>query len=369
MKLKVLQDKFSKAVNLASRFTSNRAQLPVLANLLLSAEKNSLRILSTNLEVSVSVSVGAQVESEGKVTVPARTIADIVSNLPNDTIELTSQKEKLLIKSQSFSSELLGMNAGDFPDIPLSVGRGGVKLSSDIVQSSLAKTLFSVSIDETRPVLTGVYLIVKKGSISFVSTDGFRLSVVKNNIKTDINQEVIIPKNVLNELLRLSKEEDEIAYAFKKKESQVIFEIGDTVLSSRVIEGEFPNFKNIIPKDCKIRVFTDKEELLRVVKLASVFARDSSNIIKFSLSKDFLKVKAESESSGKQEGKLDVKVEKGNVKGFEIAFNFRFLEEFINSVEGEEIVMEFTDSKSPGVFKDPEDKNYLHLIMPVKIQE
>lgn len=369
MKLQVLQDKLSNGLSIASRFASSRAQLPVLGNILFSTKKNKLILSSTNLEISVSVSIGAQVKKEGEITIPSKTITDLVGNLPNEVVNLDTEKEKMLIKTENFDSTISGMNAADFPDVPQSTGRGSLDMPGEDFQKSLSQVLFAASVDETRPILTGVLFIFKKGSLVMVATDGFRLSQKKISLKgIDKAKKVIIPKNALNELVRLAGDDEEIKFGLKKSDNQVIFGLDNITLSSRILEGEFPDFEKIIPKKSEYKVSVDKQEFLRAVKLASVFARDSANIVRLKIKKKTMDVSAESQQSGEQKTELDVKVEGDTGKGFEIAFNYRFLEEFLNAIEGENVELRFSEPSAPGVFLDPKDKEYLHLIMPVKTQ-
>lgn len=370
MKFNVLQEDFSKALSLTSRFTSNRTQLPVLANILLEAGKNTLQISSTNLEISCLVSIGAQIQKQGVLTVPSRTIADVLNNLPSGQVSLTSSKEQLEIKSQKYKSMVSGMNANDFPSIPKSAGKGVIKIEKQEFSKALQQTLFSVSIDETRPILTGILMFSKANNLYLVATDGFRLSQKQIKFK-DLKafKKVVIPRNVLNEISRMQTEKKDMSFSYKESDSQVIFDMDNVVLSSKILEGEFPNYEGIIPKQTKIKILLDREELKRAIKLASVFARDSANVVKFYLKKGKLEILSESKTSGQQKTSLDIKFEKGKgSKDFEIAFNYRFLEEYLSSIESEEVSIEFSGQNAPGVFTDPKDNSYLHLIMPVKIQ-
>ncbi len=370
MKLQVLQENFSKALSTASRFTSTRAQLPVLSNILLSAKKTKLLVSATNLETSISISVGAKVKKEGEITVPSRVITDIVSNLPPDTINLAVAKEQIKIDTQNFDSSVAGMNSADFPAIPLTAGKGSIKLEKENFITALSQVVFAASIDETRPILTGVLFIYKKGKLILVATDGFRLSQKKISLKASQKaQNVILPKTALSELSRLSSDEETIDFSLRKDDNQVVFGVGGTILASRILEGEFPDFEKIIPKESKIKIDLDKEELFRAVRLASVFARDSANVVRLNVGKGFLKLSAESQAAGSQEAKVDAKVEGQVSKDFEIAFNYRFLEDFLNAVSSDEVQVEFSAPNAPGIFTDPKDPNYLHLIMPVKIQD
>lgn len=372
MKLQVLQENLSRALSITSRFANTRAQLPVLANILLSTKKNKLLVSSTNLEISVSISVGAKIGKEGEITVPARTITDLISNLPPGAINVQTEKEQIKISAQNFNSVLSGMNSSDFPSIPQTVGKGALKLPKDDILDALSCVLFAASIDETRPVLTGVLLIFKRDNLFLVATDGFRLSQKKLPLKAPRElQRIILPKSALSELSRLADDGEKISFSYAAGDSQVIFGIGDAVLTSRVIEGEFPDFEKIIPKESNFKVNVDKEELFRAVRLASVFARDSANVVKIAVKKGSIELSAESQQAGSQETSVDAKVEgkvSGKDGGLEISFNYRFLEDFLNVAKGEDVQIEFSSSSAPGVFTDPKDSNFLHLIMPVRTQ-
>lgn len=371
MEATILQEIFSKALSITSRFSGGKVQLPVLANVLISAKGNKITLSATNLETSVIVNVGAKVKSEGEITVPSKIIYEIVSNLPSGPIEIKGKEEKLSISTSDYNSEILGMNASDFPKIPSSIGKNSFSISSEDLFDAIQKVLFSVSNDETRPVLTGVLLILKKGEITFVSTDGFRLSQkkVKNQENVGEEERIIIPKSALFELSKLASEDKDIKFSFDKNENQIVFLAGEYVLSSRIIQGEFPDFERIIPKESLISVEADREELSRAVKLSSVFAKDSANITKLLLGKDVIEISAESSQSGNQKIKVDSKLNKGkdSTEKFIIAYNYRFLEEFLNAASGDTVIMEFSDPSAPGLFLDPTDKNYLHIIMPVRI--
>jgi DNA polymerase-3 subunit beta len=370
MKLTVLQENLAKAVTQASRFVSLRSQLPILGNILLRATKTKLCVSSTNLEISILTEFGAKIEEEGEISIPSKVLSELVNNLPKENVTLESDKEQLKISTSGFTSKVLGMNASDFPKIPGTLAKPFDLPKKEILES-LSQVVFATSTDETRPVLTGVLVILGKQNLTLVATDGFRLSQKKINLSAQKNepsiQKFVVPKGILGELGRSLEEVSEVQFEIREKEKQIIFGLGDIVLSSRLLEGEYPDFEKIIPKSASITVRLDKEEFLRAVKLASIFAREAANIVKLKLSKDSVKVLAESSSSGSQEMNVEAKIE-GDVKGFEISFNYRFLEEFLHSVVGDEVKMEFTTTDKAGVFTDSADSNYLHLIMPVRVQ-
>lgn len=368
MKLTILQENLNKAISLASRFTTTRSQLPILGNILLTSSKTKLSVSSTNLEISILTSIGAKVEKDGEIVIPSKVLLELVSNLPKDSIILSSEKEQIKISTTSFSSTILGMDSTDFPKIPSKINKDkSLLLPKDGFVNGLARVIFSSSLDETRPVLTGVLFVLSKGELSLVATDGFRLSLVKIQIPNlKIESKIILPKTILSEVGRLS-EVDDLFLEFNESEKQVVFNQGDTFLSSRLIEGEFPDFSKIIPRESKISILVDKEDLLRAVKLAAPFSRDNSNIVKLKITKDLINVVAESSQGGNQETKVEAKVDKTGAQEFEISFNYKFLEDFIGSVSGEEVKMEFSEVDKPGVFTDPTSPEYLHLIMPVKV--
>lgn len=366
MKLKVLQENFSNALSTASRFINPRAQLPILGNILLRTAKTKLIIASTNLEVSASITIGAQIEKEGEITVPGRVLAELIVNLPKETVSLEGDLEQLKIKTSSFSSSVLGMNSADFPSIPLAIpSKNTITLYKKDISEALSSVLFASSIDETRPTLTGVLFLFEKGKLTLVATDGFRLSQKKIDVK-GVNQEqkIILPKSILLEISKNAQEGD-ISIGFNPEEKQVVFGSEGSVFSSRIIEGDFPSFEKIIPKKPTTKVSLDKQDFTRAVKLASVFAREAANIVKIKTAKDALIFSAESSSAGNQETKIEAKIEGEEI---EIVFNYRFLEEFLHATKGEEIEINFSGPASPAILTDPIDKGFFHLIMPVRLQ-
>ncbi len=369
MKLQILQENLSNALNIASRFSSNKVQLPVLGNVLFSAKKSKLVISSTNLEISVSINVGAKVQEEGDLSIPSRVITELVGNLPHDTVDLETTKEQLKVATSSFASNVLGMNSNDFPKIPGSVvASKALTIKQKDFAAALMQVIFATSLDETRPILTGVLVLLDKSDLFLVATDGFRLSQKKIKLSSSSEKiKIVLPKAILSEIARVGGEDD-LLFSIEEKEKQAVFGVGEIILSSRLLEGEFPDYEKIIPKSSSYKILADKEEVLRAVKLASIFARDNANIVKIKILKDSLKISAESGQSGNQETKVDAKVEKTGDFDLEIAFNYKYLEDFLHSVVGEEVQMEFSGPTTAGVFRDSIDMSYLHLIMPVRVQ-
>jgi len=367
MKLTVLQKDLNLALANTSRFTQNKAQLPILNNIIFEVKKNKLELRATNLEMSIVTSIGAKVDTDGRLAVPSRVIHDLVSNMPEGQISLKLDKESLIIESSSVRSVVSCMNASDFPEIPDKISKSSISLSLDDFKGIVGKAMSSISTDETRPTLTGMLFSFSKTNLTVVATDGFRLSRKVWATKSLANEDVVIPKNILTELLRSDAEKIDMSYA--KNENQVVFSLGNSILSSRAISGDFPDYKRIIPSSSDFSLLVDTKDFLKAIKLASVFSRDSSNVVKIKTGKNKINIFSESKQSGKNEISVEAKPEGDwpSKSSLEIAFNYKFIEDFLNTVTSETVELGLTANDSPGVFLDPLDKDYLHLIMPVRI--
>lgn len=363
MKAKVLQSSLAEALSKALRFTTSKAQLPILSNFLLKTTKNALTIQATNLEMAISLDIGANVEKEGVITVPAKTLFDIILNLKEEQVELFAEKEVLTINTEGFDSSVSGLNAADFPEVPTTLSKNKMTLDADSLKSALDKALFAVSLDESRPILTGVLFEFAGSSLNIVATDGFRLSLEKIKLTKSLDKEsIVIPKNILAELHKMLTVKD-FDFAIDKKASQISFLLAESLISSRLLQGDFPNYQKIIPTSSTTTVNVDKEELITAFKLASVFARDAANVVRMQVGKDKVEIFAESSKSGKQKNRVDAKVEGESI---EIAFNCRYLLEILQVIKSEAVIIKLSDQSSPAVFVDSEDVNYTHLVMPVK---
>jgi len=368
MKLNILQSELSAQIQKAAGFVSKTSQLPVLENIVLETEKNRLNIKATNLEISFFSSIGAKVAQSGKIAVPAKEFAEILKNTSAENLELEVESESLKIKSDSVNIELSGMNTSDFPEISQSVSSKAVGLPSEQLKQVLSEVLFSVSRDETRPILTGVLFVFDSqlGKLTFVSSDGFRLSKKQIDVEGQFeDSQVVVPRSVLSELIH-NVDEGEVLFEYSLSDNEVRFGFGKNVLGSRLVEGQFPDFNKIIPKTSSVEASFEKDEFRRLVKMASIFAKDSANIVYIKVEENSVSVVAESSRSGSQEGSLPAKVEGDPIT---IAFNWRFLDEYLGIVQGEEVKLILNSTTSPGVFKDPKNPDLLHLIMPVRLQD
>jgi len=370
MKLIVLQENLSKAISCAERFVSTKTQLPVLSNIFLKTEKGKLKLQATNLETGITLWLEAKIEKQGEITIPARIFNEFVNSLPKEKVKLEFKDKKLSVSCGSFSASFAGISADEFPPLPsLKDKKPDVVFPFSSFSPSITKVSFAAAHDEGRPVLTGVKFEPKEEELILAATDGYRLSVKKlKKSKIKISSPLIIPARSLLEVLKIvgEGEEEEIGLSFTEKGNQVIFSLPEAEVISRLIEGEFPEYGKIIPSSFSTKLILEKEAFLKALKTAAIFARDSANIVKFKIEKDGLVVSANSPQVGENKTKVEAKVEG---KENQIAFNCRFLLEFLAKIEGEEVIFEMTESLNPGVFRIPQDPEYLHVIMPVRVQD
>lgn len=361
MKLSVLHKDLASTLSQSSRFVSSRAQLPILTNIKLKTRGTKLLIQATNLEMSYSSSIGAQVETEGELAVSSRVFTDLIQSLRSEKVTLASDGESLKIDSEGFGGSLSGLNTQDFPEVP-SVINSPTVLPKENFLDAVTGTIFSCSTEASRPALSGV-LIIFGENLSLVASDGFRLSRKIVDLKSKTNAKIILPKAILLELLKISATAKNLGFEINESEKQILFSLDNTVLSSRLIEGEYPPFEKIIPNSSTISVSVAKEDFEAAIRTAAVFARDAANVVTLRVGESSLKISAESPRSGSQESVVSAKIEGPEIS---IPYNYRFIEEFLSVVKGEGVVMKFNSNTSPGVFINPSDESFLHLIMPVK---
>lgn len=375
MKLSVLQENLSKGLSIASRSVASRAQLPVLSNILLTTDRGRLRLTATNLETGVNYWLGAKIGKEGTLSVPAKIFTEFVASLPPEKITLAAQENSLKVSCGSCQASFVGLNASEFPAVPTLKGRPGITFDSYDLAGALSQVAFAAAQDEGNPVLTGVLFLIKDDQLLLVATDGYRLSLKKvkglkgiSKIK-EFKKGLLIPAKTLLEVGRIIGEGDQekkLGLAIAPKSNQAIFVTPESEVISRLIEGEFPDFERIIPERGKTKTTVETELLRRAVKIAAIFARESANIIRFDLGKNGLTLSANTAQVGENKSQVEAKVEG---EKSQIAFNSRYLLDFLNSVQADLIKFEISGPLNPGVFSPADDKTYTHIIMPVRVQE
>ena len=360
MKISILQENLAKAALTISKIVSSKPQLPILSNILLKAEKGKIVFLATDLSISMGLTVGGKIEEEGEISIPAKEFSALIAQLTAGKVDLSSEKNSLLVNSGSFKARLLGISGTEFPKIEPPAG-SGLTIKPEDLAFLLKRTVFATAKDDSRPVLTGIKLaIVENGEIKMMATDGYRLSIATAPASGGTEKEIIVPARFLSEADKFPDAEKINLILGQSGEVGLTGDRG--WLSGRTLAGEFPPAEKIVPQTFDLSVSINRPELERAVKVAAIFARSASNIIKWEIKPGKLKVSANSPQIGENETILEVE---GKGEG-EMAFNGRYLLDYLGSTDEETINFNMVDSLKPGVFKS---KNYLHVIMPVRVQK
>lgn len=375
MKVSVPQDNLARGISIVSRAVATRSTLPVLGHILLATEGDRLKLAATNLEIGITHWSSARVGTEGAITVPARQLADYVNALPPDTVEmeLNPKTQTLHLKCARYDANIKGVDASEFPIIPTIGDDSKILIEPDTLKELIAQAIFSAAQDDSRPVLTGVLAKFDKDSVTFASADGFRLSVrsavLGSKLAAPVN--IIIPAKALADVSRIMGDQDApVEIAITENRSQVLFHLANTDLVSQLIDGNFPDFNQIIPKSHTTRTVMNTNELQNAVKAASVFARESSNTVRLNVSSGSdmgggrVVITAQSAETGDNVGEIDATVEGEPI---EIAFNARFLADVLGVLNSPQVALETIGAASPGVVKPVGREDFTHVIMPMHI--
>ncbi len=365
MKFNILQQDILMSIQSVARSVGVHTTLPVLANIMISAKINKLQLSATNLEIGVIRQIDAEIEEEGEITVPAKTILELLSSAPTVKITFEAVGDILKIKTDKFSASINGISASEFPAIPQIEDKGITFTKEDLILSS--QILFASAQDEGRPTLTGILTQIKGSKLEFVATDGFRLAHRQVDLKiiSKENFSALIPRRTFEEVLRLLQEEeaDGVAVAISPSQNQIVFSFGKTSVSSRLIEGKFPDWEKIIPQDGKARVLMEKDEFLKDIKMAATFAKNEANTISLQIRKDLIKIKSESKELGSLDNEIDVSVEGADL---EVAFNCKFLQDAVSYVPSKQLMIEFSGELQPALIKPVGVEGLEYIIMPVR---
>jgi DNA polymerase-3 subunit beta len=375
MRLSCLQENLNRGLSVVGRAVATRTTLPITNNVLLSTEKSRLKLVATNLEMAISHQIGAKVEEEGAITVPARLLTEFISSLPNEKVDINLSSGKTLeLKCARFEARISGVDAKDFPPIP-KVAEGIVtKVEVEALRQGISHVAFAAASEESRPVLTGVDAQFEGDQLTLAAADGFRLAVYKLPLATTVNEktEVIILARTLNELNRLIGDDEEtISITVNPNKSQAMFHLKNTELVSQLVQGTFPQYAQLIPQSYNARVVVDVAEFLRATRTASIFARDGSGIVRLVITPGGeatpgkMTVSARSEELGDDVGEIDATIEGEEAK---IAFNGKYLTDVLSVLREPQVVLETTNPSSPGVIRPVGVDNYIHVVMPMFVQ-
>jgi len=370
LKISCLKKDLLKATQIIIGAITPKTTLPILSNILIETNKDNITIFATDLEIGMKYTVKCNVIKEGIITLPARHLTNIVKELPEGEIEIIEEKNNIInIKSGKILFRINSLKKDDFPKFPSSPKKQSININTSVIKDMINKTAFAMSHDEVRYVLNGVCLEIEKGDknktlLKAVTTDGKRLAYIFNgvNIPDNYTKKVIIPSKTINEISRIIDEWESIKIIIGEK--QINFETDNIIITSRLIEGHFPDYSQILPKKHKERVKLNTEQFFTSVKRVALLINDKTNYIKLNLKKDVMLLSIETPEVGQAQEEIEI-----DYKGEEltIAFNPNYIMDVLKNIGDDEVYFDFIDSENPGVIRQVNLDNYLCVIMPIKI--
>ncbi len=375
MRLSVLQEKLAKGLSIVSRAVENRPTLPVLGNVLLATEDARLRLSATNLELSITTWIGAKVERDGAITLPARTLVDLVNNLSNDRVDLTLDPatQTVNVRCGATTSNIKGIDAAEFPVIPLG-GDADVVVPGKVLKEMINQTVFAAAKEDNRPILTGVYVQLDGNVMTMAAADGYRLAVRTTEIEQHFARpvEMVVPARALSEIGRIIGDEDDVVtITLPTDRDIVLFHLKQTDVATQLLEGKFPDFSAIIPRSYVTSTVMYTSDLLAACKRAEIFARDSAYSATIFVKPSSgpgepgaVRIAGRSAERGDNEGLLDASVEG---EALNISFNIRYLIDVLNVIDDDQIVFESNGPANPGVIRPKDRDDFVHVIMPMSL--
>ena len=376
MRLSCLQENLSRGLSVVGRAVATRTTLPITQNVLISTDQSRLKLSATNLEIAISTWIGAQVEEEGAITVPARLLTEFVSSLPSERIDVesTAQPKGLALRCARFEANINGTDAEDFPPIPTVESGVTARVERGVLRDAIDYVAFAAATEDSRPVLTGIKVEMSGDDFTFAAADGFRLAVFKQKLASEVDEDLsfIVPARALQEVNRLiGSQEGPVEFMVTPSKSQVLFRLEGVEIVSQLIQGTFPNYSQLIPDKYEARVVVERAAFLRATRTASIFARDGSGIVRLEASAadgapGRLTVSSRAEELGDNQGEIDATIEGGEES--KIAFNSKYLAEVLDVLGESEVSLETTTPSSPGVLRGSGNDSYVHVVMPMFVQ-
>ena len=363
MKLKMTKAALLEGLQTVQNVVGTRSTLPILANVLLTAEKDRLWLTTTDLDVTVRRGVAAEIAKSGSSTLPVKRLSSIVRELPDGDLEIDiDDKDTATVKYGSSYFKIIGMSEEEFPPPPKAESKQTYHIDQGQFREMLRKTSYAASTDETRYVLNGVFLSFKSGKLTMVATDGRRLALVEQELDfpKEAEGEIILPTKAVVELLHVLGDEGEMKITVAA--SQVIFEFEDVMMASKLIDAQYPNYRQVIPSQCEQRITVERESLLTALKRVSLLTADKTSAAEMKFAKNQLTLSMTTPDVGEAKETIPVKY---SGKELRVAFNPDFLMDPLRALVNDEVFLELTDELSPGVVKC--DNPFLYVIMPMRI--
>jgi DNA polymerase-3 subunit beta len=361
MIITINQKRLLTALRILERIVSKNVSLPILSTILLKTDNGHLRLSATNLEIGVNYWVGAKIDKEGEVAVPAYVFSDFISNIADEKITITVNKNIASIDSQNYKTQILCMEAKDFPIIPKIKKEAVLKIDGQELKTSLVSVLDSVSLSEARPELGGVFVNVLNNRAEFAATDSFRLSEKITPLKDGVNKAFIVPRNAVIEIVRILENlTGDVTLAVS--ENQIFMYDDDFEFISRLIDGHYPEYKKVIPEKFISLAVVNKNELEKNVRMASVFSSSISDI-KLRTEKDVIEISAKNSDRGEIVSSIGCELKN---KPFEVSVNYHYLLDGLKVIPAENVTLEFTGNGSPLVLRGEGQKDQVYIIMPLR---
>ena len=373
MQVVCLQENLNRGLGIVGRAVATRTTLPITQNILIQTDEGRLKLSATTLELAISTWIGAKVEEEGAITVPARLFAEFVGSLPSEQIDIKATRgpHALELTCAKNQARIIGTDAEEFPPLPTVQGSVRALLDPQALRTAISQVVFAAATEDSRPVLTGVKVELEGDDITFAAADGFRLAVHHGKLAEAVPEaaQAIVPAKTLTELNRLLPEQGEpVEMLLDPDKGQVLFRMKDVEMVSQLIQGAFPNYAQLIPETSTTRTDLAVQEFLRATRTASIFARDGSGIIRLHMlpgEPGTLQVVARAEEVGESTVELEAAVEGEEAK---VAFNSRYLMDVLGAISQERVSLEVTTPSSPGMIRPIDSESYVHVIMPMFVQ-
>ncbi len=362
MKLQVTQENLAKALSTVARVANTRNTLPILGNVLLKTVDNRLSVAATNLDIAITHHIGSKIAEEGAITVPARLMQDFVSSLPNGVIDLELEDNKLHIATDQYQSTINGVSAEDFPVMPAITKGTSWQVPASVFKKGLSQTVLAASSDEARPVLTGVFLHDHSGKLYMVATDSYRLAE-KELMKAKETISLLVPGSALQDMLRILDDGEE-PVTITHDDQQVLFQVGEVELVSRLIEGAYPDYRKLIPASFSVTATLKREDFTNITKVSSLFARESAGSVTIKVDEGGKLVSIRSVASQLGENTASASAEV-NGSG-EVTLNSRYLLDALHVFGGEDITFSFNGKLDPCLLTGTGARDYKHIIMPLR---
>lgn len=375
MRVSCLQENLSRGLNIVSRAVGTRTTLPVLSNVLLQTDNGRLRLVATNLEMSITAWIGASVEEDGAITVPARTLNDLVNTLSPERVDLevAVRTNALHLVCGATTANIKGIDAYEFPPIPEPTEDDFVlAIPAAEFKEAINMVAFAAARDDSRPILTGVSVSLNEDVLTLAAADGFRLSVKRIALESSDHPPftLVVPARTLLEVARVITDDDEfVQLVLPPDHAQALFFVENAQVVSQLIDGTFPDFQQIIPRDVETRTVLYTADVLRAARRADIFAREANNTVRFSIEPQdgmagIVRVRAQASETGENEVLLDASIEG---EGVEVAFNVRYLIDVLNVIPHDQIVLKTIRADKPGVIQPLNDDSFTHVVMPMHI--